>query len=499
MKLTVRGNINEYYVQTLCLLFFPGSRFSKSEAEPEGSPCADVCVTEDENTVTATVSLSFGGKSAEKTATESISTSSPISDAHRIAVGKAFFAAGKSIFGISPQWGILTGVRPSKIALRQLFDGKTKAEVRSCLSKELFVSPKKAALVTDIAATEKKIISKVPKNSCSVYISIPFCPTRCSYCSFVSVSSKKLLSMLDDYLDRLIFDLDRTFETIRSLGLTVSTVYVGGGTPTTLDEDQLKKLTAAVMKNVDVSALEEYTVEAGRPDTVTAEKLKILKESGVTRVSVNTQTLNDDVLEAIGRRHTSKQFLEAFELAKKSGIKHINTDLIAGLPGEGFRSFSETIDRMIELRPDNLTFHTLCIKSAADFAQHMRGMDPAGSGDASKSVDYAQASAKNAGYIPYYIYRQKNTVENLENVGFALPGAEGRYNIYMMEEIHSIFAVGAGAVSKLVSDDKNLIERIFEFKYPYEYLAEDKTASNDEKARKIIGFYETKHKNKEAQ
>lgn len=492
MKLTVNGKINEYYVQTLCLLFFPGSRFSKTDEEPEGAPRADVTVAEDENTVTATVAISYNGKHAEKTATEDISTSSPISDAHRIAVGKAFFAAGKSIFGVSPQWGILTGVRPSKIALRQLFDGKTKAEVRSCLSKELFVSPKKAALVTDIAATEKKIISKVPPRSCSVYISIPFCPTRCSYCSFVSVSSKKLLSMLDGYLDRLIFDLDRTFDTIRALGLTVSTVYVGGGTPTTLDEIQLKKLMDAVMKNVDVSTLEEYTVEAGRPDTVTAEKLRILKESGVTRVSVNTQTLNDDVLEAIGRRHTSKQFLEAFDLAKKSGIKHINTDLIAGLPGEGFRSFSETIDRMIELRPDNLTFHTLCIKSAADFAQQMRGMDPAGSGDASKSVDYAQASAKNAGYIPYYIYRQKNTVENLENVGFALPGAEGRYNIYMMEEIHSIFAVGAGAVSKLVSRDGSLIKRIFEFKYPYEYLAEDKLSSNTEKARAILDFYENK-------
>lgn len=498
MKLTVSGKINEYYVQTLCLLFFPGSRFSKTDEEPEDAPRADVTVKEIGNTVNATVSLYYNGKHAEKMATEDISSSSPISDAHRIAVGKAFFAAGKAIFGVSPQWGILTGVRPSKIALKQLFDGKTKAEVRSCLSKELFVSPKKAALVTDIAATEKKIISKVPPRSCSVYISIPFCPTRCSYCSFVSVSSKKLLSMLDDYLDRLIFDLNRTFETIKELGLTVSTVYIGGGTPTTLDEVQFKKLIDAVMANVDVSTLEEYTVEAGRPDTVTAEKLRILKENGVTRVSVNTQTLNDDVLEAIGRRHTSKQFLEAFEIAKNSGIKHINTDLIAGLPGEGFGSFSDTIDRMIALRPDNLTFHTLCIKSAADFAKQMRGMHPAGSGEISKCVDYAHASAKNAGYIPYYIYRQKNTVENLENVGFALPGAEGRYNIYMMEEIHSIFAVGAGAVSKLVSEDKNMIERIFEFKYPYEYLAEDKDASNIEKARKIIEFYNTKYNNTEA-
>lgn len=489
MKLTVRGNINEYYVQTLCLLFFPGSRFSKTDDEPQGSPSADVSVEETAETISATVTLSFCGKTVTKSCVEDASYTGLISDAHRLAVGKAFFAAGKALFGVSPQWGILTGVRPSKIALKELTSGKTKAEVRSSISKELFVSPKKSSLVTDIAAIEKKIISKVPERSCSVYISIPFCPSRCSYCSFVSISSKKLLGMLDDYLTRLSNDIKDCFATINKLGLTVSTVYIGGGTPTTLDEKQLDFLLKTVSSCVDIPSLEEFTVEAGRPDTVNAEKLRILKDYGVTRVSINTQTLNDDVLEAIGRKHTSKQFLEAFELAKCSGIKHINTDLIAGLPGEGFGSFSETIDKMIALRPDNLTFHTLCIKSAADFGQMMRGMSPGGSGDASKSVDYAQASAKNAGYIPYYIYRQKNTVENLENVGFALPGSEGRYNIYMMEEIHSVFAVGAGAVSKLVSKDRTKIERIFEYKYPYEYLS-DPNLKSKEKNDKIIEFYE---------
>ncbi|MBQ0125231.1 MAG: coproporphyrinogen dehydrogenase HemZ, partial [Clostridiales bacterium] len=344
------------------------------------------------------------------------------------------------------------------------------------------------ALVTDVAAIEKKIIAKVPERSCSVYISIPFCPSGCSYCSFVSVSSKKLLSMLDDYLIRLCSDIDEIFGVIRQLGIKVLTVYVGGGTPTTLSAAQLKILLDKISSCVDVSSLEEFTVEAGRPDTVTAEKLELLKESGVTRISINPQTLNDDVLEIIGRHHTVKQFFDAYELAKKSGIKYINTDLIAGLPGEGFESFSDTIDRMIALHPDNLTFHTLCIKSAADFGQNMRGMSPE-TGDTSKSVDYAQASAKNAGYVPYYIYRQKNTVENLENVGFAMPGAEGKYNIYMMEEIHSVFAVGAGAVSKLVSRDRSIIDRIFEYKYPYEYLAEDTALKNKEKYDKIYDFY----------
>ena len=488
MKLTVSNNINEYYAQTLCLLFFPGSRFSKAEDEPEGSPCADVSALETENGAEATVTLSYGGKSVTKTYTEPV-CANLISDAERIAVGKAFFAAGKALLGISPQWGILTGVRPSKIALKELCEGKTKTEVKSSLTKELFVTPKKASLVTDIASIEKKIIAKVPEISCSVYISIPFCPSRCSYCSFVSVASKKLLSITDEYLERLINDVEKCFDTIKKLDLRVLTVYIGGGTPTTLDEKQLARLLDTVNKNVDVSSLEEFTVEAGRPDTVNEEKLRILYQSGVTRVSVNTQTLNDDVLEAIGRRHTAKQFLDAFELAKKSGIKIINTDLIAGLPGEGFGSFSDTVERMIKLMPENLTIHTLCIKSAADYGQQLRGVKASARGEVSKCVDYAQASAKNAGYIPYYIYRQKNTVENLENVGFSLPGTEGLYNIYMMEEIHSIFAVGAGAVSKLVSRDRNKIERVFNFKYPFEYLKEDEERMA-ERDKKIMDFYE---------
>lgn len=489
MKLTVNGNINEYYVQTLCLLFFPGSRFSKSEEESDGAPEAIVSVREDNGTVNAEVTLKYNNKSVTKACEESATENALFSDPYRLSVGKAFFAAGKSLLGIAPQWGILTGVRPSKLALRALYEGKTKTEIKSSLSKELFVSPKKSALATTIAATEKKIISKVPENSCSVYISIPFCPSRCSYCSFVSLSSKKLLPLLDDYLVKLCNDIKECFSVIKSLGITVSTVYVGGGTPTTLNEAQLKILMEVINSCVDVSTLEEFTVEAGRPDTVNAEKLEILRSYGTTRVSINTQTLNDDVLELIGRHHTVKQFYDAFELARKSGIPHINTDLIAGLPGEGFGSFSETIDRMIELRPENLTLHTLCMKSAADFAKNMRGMQQKDRGDASKSVDYAQASAKNAGYIPYYIYRQKNTVENLENVGFALPGCEGKYNIYMMEEIHSIFAVGAGAVTKLVSKDRSKIERIFEYKYPYEYLSEDLNSKNADKYKKIIEFY----------
>lgn len=488
MKLTVNGDINEYYVQTLCLLFFPASKFSKFDASAEGSPEATVDISSDDNGVTATVCLSAGGKSVTKIYSESNTGKYTDYTLKRIACGKAFFAAGKALLGIAPQWGILTGVRPAKLALRGLSSGETKAEVKSHMTKEYLVSPKKAALVTDIAVTEKKIISKLDPKTCSVYISIPFCPSRCSYCSFVSFTSSKLLSLIDDYIVKLCNDIKDIFNEIKKLGLTVSTVYIGGGTPTTLDEVQLKKLLDVINSCVDVDGLEEFTLEAGRPDTITREKLSVIKGGGVSRVSVNPQTLNPAVLETIGRHHTVDDFFKAYDLVKNSGIKHINTDLIAGLPSEGFRSFSETVDKIIELHPDNITVHTLCIKSAADFASHAVDICNTFS-ETTKCVDYTQLACKNAGYIPYYIYRQKNTVDNLENVGFALPGTEGRYNIYMMEEVHSIFSVGAGAVSKLVSVSGGKIERVFDYKYPYEYLSDKENEKGRTKLRTMEEFY----------
>ena len=487
MKISIQGNVNEYYVQTLCMLFFPGVHFAKTQQAENDPYSAEVLIVEEGDGVTATVTLSDGTATQTRSHHEERHNDERVST-ERIACGKAFLNAGKALTKITPSWGILTGVRPAKLALSRLMDGKTKAQTRASLASEYLVSSKKAVLVTDIAAVEKKIISGVAPNSCSIYISVPFCPSRCSYCSFVSFTSAKLLGLLDSYLDRLCRDLEACIARIRRLGLSIATVYIGGGTPTTLDEKQLAKLLDTVTAHIDPASIEEFTVEAGRPDTITEEKLRIIKEHGVTRVSINTQTLNDDVLELIGRRHTAADFYRAFDMARTVGIPIINTDLIAGLPGEGFGSFSETIDEIIRMRPENLTFHTLCIKNAADFAQNRNELGT--TGGTAKCVDYAQLSAKNAGYIPYYIYRQKNTVENLENVGFALPGTEGRYNIYMMEEIHSIFAVGAGAVSKLVSRDGSHIERIFEYKYPYEYLADTSGVKNAEKDRMTEDFYQ---------
>ncbi|MGN1096192.1 MAG: radical SAM protein, partial [Eubacteriales bacterium] len=257
----------------------------------------------------------------------------------------------------------------------------------------------------------------------------------------------------------------------------------------TLTAKQLGRIFSVIQRNFDIGSVEEFTLEAGRPDTINEDKLNVARDAGVNRISINSQTLNDDVLEAIGRKHTSLDFYRAFELAQKSGIPHINTDLIAGLPGEGFLSFSYSVDQLVKLHPDNITIHTLCVKNAADFSKIKSEIYRKNIRDVSKCVDYSQIAVKNAGYLPYYIYRQKNSVGNLENVGFSLPGTEGKYNIYMMEELHSIFAVGAGAVSKLVSPEKTKIKRIFEYKYPYEYLSDSESQKRSEKRETIRKFY----------
>jgi oxygen-independent coproporphyrinogen-3 oxidase len=489
MRLKINGDISEYYAQTLCLLFFPGSKFStKNEQDPE-EPFAEITLTEDSENSIVTVHLSHLGKEATATHAEPKNKYASRERCSNIACGKAFFEVGKSLRGVSPQWGILTGIRPSKFVMDLMNAGNTRTQAVKILKEDFLVNPKKANIAADIACGEQQLMRELDKDSCSLYISIPFCPSRCHYCSFVSYSSPKLLSLIDDYLEKLCVDISETVDMINSLGLKLSTIYIGGGTPTTLNEKQLHKLFSAIHEKVDMSYVEEFTLEAGRPDTITKEKLEEAKNAGVTRVSINTQTFNDEVLEMIGRKHTSKDFYTAFELARNSGISSINTDLIAGLPGEGFQSFSYSVDKLIKLRPENITIHTLCIKNAADFSKIKSEIYKKNVRDVTKCVDYSQIAAKNAGYIPYYIYRQKNSVGNLENVGFALPGTIGKYNIYMMDEIQSIFSVGAGAVSKLVSLDKSKIQRIFEYKYPYEYLSDTEGQKRLEKRETIEKFY----------
>lgn len=489
MIVRTEGNINKYYVQSLCMLFFPGAKFAEGETEDKGVPVVSVSLRESEEGVEAFASIQQDGKMKTGSRFEKYKEEYTKQRTAKIAVGIAVFQAGKRFFGAVPPWGILTGVRPAKIAAEMLDGGMTPAMVKKTMEKEYFLNPKKSTLVTEIAVLEKKIIDSTEENACSVYISIPFCPTRCAYCSFVSYATPRLLSLIPDYLEKLLVDIDRMFAVIREVGQKVVTVYIGGGTPTTLSAEQLELLLSKICENVDPDSLKEFTLEAGRPDTVTPEKLAVAKKYGVTRVSINPQTLNDAVLKQIVRKHTAEDFFRAYNIARESGIKYINTDLIAGLPGDTFTGFTKTVDAILELSPDNVTVHTFCVKKAADILRYDSGIYSRGGGDTPKSVSYALVKTKNAGYVPYYIYRQKNTVGNLENVGYAKPGSEGLYNIYMMEDVHSVFACGAGGVTKLISKNREM-ERIAFPKYPYEYLDMAKEPGKiDEIFNRITDFY----------
>ena len=486
MILKINGEINRYYVQTLCMIFFPGSTFGENETPGEGIPEVYVDITQNDDSVRANVEIKLNDISCTTTSTVWYSEEITIATHTSLAVGRALFAAGKELLGHIPPWGILTGIRPAKIAGSLLASGRGILKTKKILRDEYLLNPQKASLATSVANAERKITKKVDHNSCSLYISIPFCPTRCAYCSFVSYTTPRLLSMIGDYLDALILDLEETFENIKRLNMKISTIYIGGGTPTTLSASQLERLFTVIHQHVIVDSLDEFTLEAGRPDTITEDKLSVAKKYGVTRISVNPQTLNDEILQDIGRRHTTADFYKAYDLALKSGIRDINVDLIAGLPGDDFKNFSETIDSIIDLAPTNITVHTFCVKKASDALRNNSDVYSLSGGDAAKCVSYSQLKTKFAGYKPYYMYRQKNTVGNLENVGFSIEGHEGLYNIYMMEEIQTIFAVGAGAVTKLVKRkpgkdkcDETIIKRFFKPKYPYEYLREATDTSED--------------------
>ena len=486
MKLTVNGEITPTYVQTLFLLYFPGEHFpTDADSEPIK---AEVSVTLDGDTASAYALVEGFGRREESRASQSRIPDVPMNDdrLRKLAVGRAVREAAGRFTGNNSPWGILTGVRPAKLATEFLSNGATPERAEEILRDLYLAAPEKASLCTSVALTEKRIVTPESRCECSIYIAIPFCPTRCAYCSFVSFTTPGLLSLIPQYLASLVLDVDATFDTVERLGMNVATVYIGGGTPTTLDAKQLDTLLCAVDRRLANHNVREFTVEAGRPDTITPEKLIVLASHNVNRVSVNTQTLNDSVLKKIGRAHTAAEFFAAYDMAKFAGIPDINVDLIAGLPDESPESSIDSAKRIAELHPTNLTVHSFSVKKSAAIRED-NVYDSVGA-DACRAVAGMHETVRAAGYIPYYMYRQKNTVGNLENVGFALLGHECLYNIYMMEEIHPVFAVGASSVTRLVkykSDGTRDIKRIFEAKYPYEYLRDHNPENIADHRRKI--------------
>ncbi len=367
-----------------------------------------------------------------------------------------------------PEWGSITGVRPAKLARSLMERGMGRGEAAKHLREHYFVSPERTALTIRSAVTAMELDKDISPEDISLYVGIPFCPSKCYYCSFVSSETERSKHLIEPYLDALSKEIRETGKLIKQAGKRISSVYIGGGTPTSLNAEQLKRLFGILEESFGFAALREYTVEAGRPDTITIEKLQAMRKAGVGRVSINPQSMEDSVLEAIGRKHTSSDVLRAYSDARDAGFKTINMDVIAGLSGDSETGFRRTLEKLIELKPEDITVHNLAVKKGAKLT------DKESTTSAVKTVAAMLSDASKLlganGYGPYYLYRQKYSAGGFENVGWCVPGAECFYNVVMMEELQTIISLGAGGVSKLTDRSKGTLKRINNPKYPLEYI-----------------------------
>lgn len=475
------NNVRENFLQSLVLLYLPCETFSKTDS---GENKLTVRAYEENGTGFAEVEINIGDRNKKTICSRKFSENKKIQIKNLI--GEAFLKAAEEVFGYKSPWGIVTGIRPAKLAADYItkYDEKTALKI---LKNEYFVMPEKAQICVRTAKNELELTNNLEDKTASLYVSIPFCPSKCRYCSFVSSSTPRLLSLIPEYLDKLCKEFNDISETIKELGLKLKTIYIGGGTPAILEPDQIKLLLDSINNSFDTSGVGEYTFEAGRPDCITYEKLAAVKEYGVGRISINTQTANNEILRNVGRKHTFEDYKNCMNTARECGIECINTDLIAGLPGESAESFFDSVNKVIDTGAENITVHSFTLKRSSEYKTANSAIVDANSKVAQRMVEYAQNKLINSKYEPYYMYRQKNTVGNLDNTGFSIKGYECLYNIYMMGEYHTVFAAGAGSVSKFVSHDRARIERIFSQKYPYEYLDVQKYPGFDKKF--AIDFY----------
>lgn len=487
MILSIQGHKFHFELENISRLFLPQEKIRvvyQLPSEIDGV-AADTSLEKGETDTLLTCRLRLDD--FDKTLTFRVPNDHPdYRDECELRLAELLYRLFSELFGFTHGWGLITGVRPVKLLRREIREnGEEKA--LDWMQNRLLVEEDKLRLCRETLRAENKILDLSTPESFSLYVSVPFCPTRCDYCSFVSQTVEKASKLIPRYVDLLCEEIAYTGKLAARLGLRLETVYFGGGTPTTLSADQLARVTRAVEENFDLSRMREYTVEAGRPDTVTEEKFQALKAAGVTRISINPQTLRQEVLDAIGRRHTVEQFYEAFDLARRCGLDNVNTDLIAGLPGDSYEGFCGTLDGILRLSPESVTVHTLSMKRASNLVIQKRA-DYQVQDDAVKMVARTVEALPGAGYHPYYLYRQSRMVGNQENVGWARPGYEGLYNVYIMDETHTILACGAGAVTKLKQPGTDYLERVFNYKFPYEYNAE----FGEMLARKqqIIEFYQ---------
>lgn len=466
MQFCLVNHSYRYEIEKLIRIFFP---FEKIEFY-ESSKVSDFCLITEINGNKAYASLYFGGNIYPKNEIIEDVNHDYNKDAE-LFLAIAVYNCLTEATGYFPDWGILTGIRPAKLFSRlKKQNGEQFANLY--FSNYLKVRNKKLALCNSTLKGEGEITSLSRNDSFSLYISIPFCPTRCSYCSFVSHSVEHAKKLIPEYVEYLRKEIIETAKLAKQNALRLETVYIGGGTPTTLSAEQLEQVMSTVEKYFCLEHLREYTVEAGRPDTVTFEKLRVIKKYGATRISINPQTMNDEVLKEIGRKHTAEQTVSAFKLARECGFYNINMDLIAGLPTDTFQSFKFTVEKVLELNPESITVHSLSMKRSSTLTKKGELPEFETGKIASKMVDYAYNTFSEHMIFPYYMYRQSKTVGNLENVGYAKKGYECLYNVFIMDETHTILACGASAVTKLRQPGGDYIERIFNYKYPYEYISQ---------------------------
>lgn len=460
MNLYVKNHNFHFELENLTRLFFPNEKITVIRDFSEPQP--PYIYTEVSDKIT--ISVNIGSFNKSETAVKKLTD-----DDNELVSTQLLYKLLCDFTGLTQPWGILTGVRPVKL-LRRLAEESNEEQAVKKFEKDFFVSNEKIALSRETEHNERKILELSKPESFSLYVGIPFCPSRCSYCSFVMASIERAEKLIEPYTKLLCEEIKQTAEIANKLGLRLETVYFGGGTPTTLSAEQLDTVLGTVNKSFDMSTCREFTVEAGRPDTIDIAKLFALKENKIDRISINPQTVNDEVLKTIGRKHTAQQFFDAFELARKCGFDNINTDLIAGLPTDTPESFKNSLDSIVRLNAECITVHTLCMKRASRLTTEGVTLDLQQARDAREMLAYTQNILGQNEYIPYYMYRQSRMVGNLENVGWSKRGFESLYNVYVMDETHTILACGSGGVTKLKRNNPDYLERIFNFKYPYEYI-----------------------------
>ncbi len=455
MNLKLIGHDDRYAVEQLQMALFPEGTAGEAVSR----------LHRGQIWLTATAKITIGGKTA--TARRRIKAATETVRLRRRALQQSYYLAAIQLLPELPAWGALAGVRPTKITTRHLLEGGTPATAKKLLADIYYVTPERRALAVDCSVSTVQAASLLEPGDLSLYVGIPFCPTRCAYCSFVSRSIGKRTELLEPYLAALSKELRLTGELLASSGRSVRTIYIGGGTPTTLSAAQLARLMDEIRDAFDLSRCIEFTVEGGRPDTLDAEKLQTIRTHGADRMSINPQTMIDSVLRASGRPHRGEDVLRSYRQAVAAGYKAINMDLIAGLPADTVDGFCRSLDQVIDLAPANITVHTLALKKGADLFEQREQL--ASAQEVTRMVAYANETLGAQGYKPYYLYRQKYMSGSFENVGWSRDGLDCLYNIYMMEELHTIVSLGGGGMNKVNFPDGSL-RRFHNPKFPEQYI-----------------------------